>query len=181
MSISTAPRAAPSTFCSARRPVSPKIYATRFSRSCQHGSPTKIIKRAPGCKIDDTDADHLGFARSRHCPRSWAYLGTLPHCQTALLYFRAVRQSHARDLWLPGRRWRQDREPRALAARSAWPPGSPVMAQYTFGRSVCYASTRYSCTFSIAVFRASAWSAGLAGGHGGGRICLREGATTHLG
>ena len=25
-------------------------------------------------------------------------------------------------------------------------------------------------------FRASAWSVGLAGGHGGGRICLREGA-----
>jgi hypothetical protein len=32
-----------------------------------------------------------------------------------------------------------------------------------------------------AAFRASAWSVGLAGGHGGGRICLREGATTHLG
>jgi hypothetical protein len=30
--------------------------------------------------------------------------------------------------------------------------------------------------YSPAAFRASAWSVGLAGGHGGERICLREGA-----
>jgi len=29
--------------------------------------------------------------------------------------------------------------------------------------------------YSSAAFRAAAWSVELAGGHGGGRICLREG------
>ena len=47
------------------------------------------------CQLKDSDADHWGFRRLRHCSRLWTCLLVL-RCAAGLLYFSAVQHSLAR-------------------------------------------------------------------------------------